>query len=280
MGYTASASTTLGSNRAYASANATPSNILSAGGFSDWYDQVTITGGTGTSTAYFTVQLDGTVDVGAFGGGLGYTLGTSSLHPSQLASNTLTFNTPGSYAWPMDAVNPIATYQLGASPYNDTSILFPTTSSAPTGGIIPSIDPGLPTGGNTGTGFPTPDRILTPGSGQAIHVTLQGTLTFTYGESFYLMSGLGVTILGEGIDSFCNFSTGDCTAPPKDGTGASTLDFSNSANLVNIALPEGASANFASGTAYNVTAVPEPGEWAMLLAGLGLVGWRARRKTP
>jgi hypothetical protein len=33
------------------------------------------------------------------------------------------------------------------------------------------------------------------------------------------------------------------------------------------------------GTAYNVTAVPEPGEWLMLLAGLGLVGWRTRRKT-
>ena len=277
--YTASASTTLGSNHAYASASTTPSNVLSAGGFSGWYDQVTITGGTGTGTAYFTVQLNGTVDVGALGGSLGYTLGTSSVHPSELVSNTLTFNTSGSYAWPMDAVNPIATYLLGASPYNDTSILFPSTSTDSLGGI-PSIDPSLSLGGDTGMGFPTPDRILTAGSGQAINITLQGTLTFTYGESLYLMSGLGATVFGEGLESFCTFDiSGTCTPPPKDGTGATTLDFSNSASLINIALPEGASASFASGTAYNVTAVPEPGEWMMLLAGLGLIAWRTCRKS-
>jgi hypothetical protein len=84
---------------------------------------------------------------------------------------------------------------------------------------------------------------------------------------------------GDAFVTFCDFSIGDCTAPTKDGTGATTLDFSNSANLINIALPEGATASFASGTAYNVTAVPEPGEWLMLLAGLGLVGWRTRRKA-
>jgi hypothetical protein len=276
-GYTASASTTLGSNHAYASASTTPSDVLSAGSFSGWYDQVTITGGTGTGTAYFTVQLNGTVDVGALGGSLSYTLGTSSVHPSQLVSNTLTFNTSGSYTWPMDAVNPIATYLLGASPYSDTSILFPGTSTGSLGGI-PSIDPSLSLGGDTGMGFPTPDRILTPGSGQAINITLQGTLNFTYGESFYLVSGLGATLFGDGLDSSCTFDIGGtCTTPPKDGSGATTLDFSNSANLINIALPEGATASFASGTAYSVTAVPEPGEWLMMLAGLGLVGWRARR---
>lgn len=277
--YTTSASTTLGSNHAYASASTTPSNVLSAGGFSGWYDQLTITGGTGTGTAYFTVQLNGTVDVGALGGSLGYTLGTSSVHPSQLVSNTLAFNTSGSYAWAMDTVNPIATYLLGASPYNDTSILFPSTSTGSLDGSIPSIEPSLSLGGDTGMGFPTPDRILTPGSGQAINITLQGTLTFTYGESFYLMSGLGVTVFGEGLESFCTFDiSGTCTRPPKDGSGTTTLDFSNSANLINIALPEGATAGFASGASYNVTAVPEPGEWLMLLAGLGLVGWRTRHK--
>jgi len=70
-----------------------------------------------------------------------------------------------------------------------------------------------------------------------------------------------------------------CSTRPVDGTGATILDFSNSANLVNIALPEGATASFASGNTYNVTTVPEPDAWLMLLAGLGLVGWRARRRA-
>ena len=128
-------------------------------------------------------------------------------------------------------------------------------------------------------GFPGYDLVLTPGVGQNVNVTLHGTLNFTYGEAFYLIGGLGVSVLGDGLESFCSFDIGVTCTIPKDGTGATTLDFSNSANLVNIALPVGATASFASGAAYNVTAVPEPGEWLMLLAGLGLVGWRARRRA-
>lgn len=280
-GYTGSASTSLGSNHAYASASAFPSGAFGIGSFSGWYDQVTITGGSGTGTAYFTVQLNGTVDVGAMAGGLGYTLGTSSIHPSQLTSSFQYFSTLSSpQAWPMDAVNPIATYLLGASPYNDTSILFSSTQASPTGGIPSITDPSLSLGGDTGMGFPAPDLILTPGTGQSVNITLHGTLNFTYGEAFYLIGGLNTSVMGDGLEVFCPFTIGDaCTPPVKDGTGATTLDFSNSANLVNIALPEGATASFASGNAYNVTAVPEPGEWLMLLAGLGLVGWRARRRA-
>ena len=129
-------------------------------------------------------------------------------------------------------------------------------------------------------GFPAYDLILTPGVGQSINITLHGTLNFTYGESFYLIGGLGASVLGEGLESFCEFDIGGaCATILKDGTGATTLDFSNSANLINIALPEGATASFASGAAYNVTAVPEPAEWLMLLAGLGLVGWRAQSRA-
>lgn len=277
--YAASASTTFGSSHAYASASVMPSYVLSAGGFSGWYDQVTITGGTGTGTAHFTVQLNGAVDVGAIAGSLSYALGTSSVHPTELTSNFQYFSVlSATQPWAMDAVNPIATYLLGASPYNDTSILFSSTPTSPTGGIPSIEDPSLALGGDTGMGFPTPDLILTPGAGQSVNVTLQGTFKFTYGESFYLIGGLRTSIDNLGI--FCAFNIdGTCASSTVDGTGATTLDFSNSANLVSIALPEGATASFASGAEYNVTAVPEPGEWAMLLAGLGLVGWRTRRKA-
>lgn len=282
-GYTASANTNMGSNHAYASASTMPANVLSAGSFSGWYDQVTITGGSGTGTANFTVQLEGTVDVGAMAGGLSYTLGASSVHPSLLTSNTLTFNVINTTPWALDAATPIASYLIGVSPYNDTSILFSSTpySTDPTSGGIPAIpDLGPTLGGDAGMGFPAPDLVLTPGSGQSVNITLHGTLNFTYGEAFYLIGGLGASVIGDGFQSFCSFTIGDtCTPPVKDGTGATTLDFSNSANLVNIALPEGATASFASGNAYNVTTVPEPGAWLMLLAGLGLVGWRARRRA-
>ncbi len=286
-GYSASASTNLGSNHAYASVSTMPANVLSAGSFSGWYDQVTITGGNGAGTANFTLHLSGIVDVGAFPGGLNYTLGTSSLHPSQLTSTLPIFNISSSYSWPMDAVNPIATYSLGTSPYNDTSILFPETAypTGPTGsGIdgIPSIpDPSLALGGDAGMGFPIPDLILTPGSGQSIDITLHGTLDFTYGEAFYLIGGLGVDVFGDGLESFCAFPfpVGDtCVAPVKDGSGPTTLDLSHSANLISIALPEGATASFASGNAYNVTTVPEPGTLFLIGAGLmGLNGFARRR---
>lgn len=284
--YTASASTTLGSNHASVSAGTIPTNILSVDSFSGWYDQVTISGGHGTGTASFSVRLNGTVDVGATVGSLAYALGTSSVHPSQLTSNLIYFNTIQSnpQPWPMDAVTPIASYLLGASPYNDTSIYFgqPVISSPPDLGIPALIDPINSLGGDLGLGFPTYDLVLTPGTDQNINITLAGTLTFTYGEAFYLISGMGASVMGDGLESFCAFPTaiGDtCNPLVKDGTGATTLNFSNSANLVNIALPLGATASFASGETYNVTSVPEPAEWLMLLAGLGLVGWRARRRS-
>lgn len=276
-GYTASARTTLGSNHAYASASSMPSGVLGAGGFSGWYDQLTITGGSGTGTALFTVRLSGTVDVGAMSGGLGYTLGTSSVHPSQLTSDLLGFNVAAPITpWALDAVNPIASYLLGASPYNDTSVLFPTTSPETPGGIPSITDPDYALGGDVG--FPQPDLILTPGIGQNIDITLEGTLDFTYGEAFYLIGGLNTSVAN--VESFCTIDVdGTCTSLPVDGSGATTLDFSDSANLVSIGIPLGATASFASGAAYHVTAVPEPGEWAMLLAGLALVGWRTRRRS-
>jgi len=281
--YSASARTTLGSNHAFAQAGSFATGIFGAASFSGWYDQVTLTGGTGSGTASFTVQLNGTVDVGAIAGGMSYALVSSRVHPSQLASQLTYFNILSSaQPWAMDAATPITTYLMDASPYN-TSI-FSLGSAAPLpGGLsgIPAIDGGLSLGG-ADMGFPVPDLFLTPGAGQAVNVTLHGTLNFTYGEAFYLIGGLATTVTRDGLESLCAFASpvdGSCIAPIKDGTGATTLDFSNSANLINIALPAGATASFASGNAYNVTSVPEPAEWLMLLAGLGLVGWRARRRS-
>ncbi|MGV8989965.1 MAG: PEP-CTERM sorting domain-containing protein [Thiobacillus sp.] len=284
--YAASASTTFGSNHAYAQGSTLPLGSFGVGSFSGWYDQVTINGGVGTGTASFTVQLNGIVDVGALPGGLTYALGSSSVHPSQLSSSLLSFNVLSSpLAWPMDAVNPIATHWIAASPYNDPAVLLGPPIVEPPSGIVGI--PALPYSGNSlgsdfGMGFPVPDLVLIPGMGQSINITLTGTLDFTYGEAFYLIGGMGASVLnGQALAPFCTFDIGGetCAMPPADGTGATTLDFSNSANLVSIVLPQGASVNFASGEAYNVTAVPEPSEWLMLLAGLGLVGWRARRRS-
>jgi hypothetical protein len=288
--YTSSAYTTLGSNHTYVQGSAFPTGVFSASGFSGWYDQVTITGGTGTGTVQISVQLNGTVTAGAYLGAAAFGLLASSVHPSQLTSDTLTFNVLNTMPWALDSnqVTEIALYDIVASPYNDPNQiagLFTVPSTSPNGGIpaIPDLSSQL--GGDSGMGFPeyVPNLILTPGANQAVNVALTGTLTFTYGEAFYLIGGLGTSVIGDGLESFCSFPTaiGDtCSSSPvKDGTGATTLDFTNSANLINIALPEGATASFASGASYNVTAVPEPAEWLMLLAGLGLVGWRARLRA-
>lgn len=280
--YTAAASTTMGSNHAYASMNMLPLATLGAGSFSGWYDQVTITGDVGMGTLQFTARLSGMVNVGQYAGSAAYGLYASSLHPSQL-TDTLNIVAPISLPtqpWALDApvggmydipeLTTIAGYVVGASPYDDPTVLF-TTEPTP---LLPEIGMILPN--EPPKNFA--NLVLTPGAGQLVDVVLTGTLNFTYGEAFYLIGALGAGV-GEG-QTFCAFAIGDtCTPPDKDGTGATTLDFSNSANLVGIVLPEGATASFASGAAYNVTAVPEPAEWAMLLAGLGLVGWRARRKA-
>ena len=271
--YAASASTTLGHNHAYANASTIPLGTLGTGSYSGWYDTVTVSGGSGTGVMQFTVQLNGKIDAGAIAGIAGYGLYASSVHPTQLASDTIVnYASLPTNPWFLEAngVTAIVGHTIGVSPYNDTSLLFTTKILTYPGGVqgIPALQPPLT----------LVDQILAPGAGQTVNVTLHGTLTFTYGEAFYLIGGLG-TDLG-GIETFCAFSTdSSCSSPPKDGTGATTLDFSHSANLVNIALPEGATASFASGASYNVTAVPEPGEWLMLLAGLGLIGWRKRRNA-
>jgi hypothetical protein len=284
--YSASARTTLGINHAYASVSSLPSGTLGVRSFSGWYDQITISGGTGTGSVQFSVQLNGTVTAGAYLGVVGYGLLASSLHPTQLIDSLNIIGPVSTPAQPWalysDQVTEIALYDVVASPYNDPNqviSLFPPAPTPPGEGIPAITDPNL-TLGDANMGFPeyVPDLILTPGVNQAVNVTLTGTLTFTYGEAFYLIGTLGA-LAGDGLNAFCVFGVStECTPTPKDGIGVTTLDFANSAHLTSILLPQGASFASASGAAYNITAVPEPGEWLMLLAGLGLVGWRVRQR--
>lgn len=285
--YSAAARTTLGSNHAQAQASGFSNGALSVNSFSGWYDQITISGGPGTGTVQFSVQLTGSVTAGAHLGAAGFSLLASPVHPEQLAQDLLAFNMlTTAQPWGLydSQVQAITTYNIVASPYNDPDVIA-GLFSAPSGGVsgIPAItDPALQLGGEDGMGFPevTTDLIVTPGAEHLVNVTPTGTLDFIYGEAFYLIGALGTSVLNlDAFLPFCAFEIGCPENPPANGTGATTLDFSNSANLVSIMLPEGATASFASGAAYNVTAVPEPGEWAMLLAGLGLVAWRTRRKA-
>lgn len=58
-----------------------------------------------------------------------------------------------------------------------------------------------------------------------------------------------------------------------------TVDFYNTARIL-IDLPPGFSATTSSGLPLQVAAVPEPETYAMLLAGLGLLGFVTRRRKP
>lgn len=287
--FLASARTSLGSNHALASASSLPTDTLSVASFSGWYDQVTINGGTGTGTLQFNVNLTGNVTVGAQIGIVGYGLLASSVHPAELADTLNIVDTSGlaTQPWALysNQISEITHYDIVASPYNDPNQiagLFVSPATANPGEGIPAIpapsdQPGVDFG--AGLAAYVPSLILTPGANQPVNVTLTGTLEFTYGEAFYLISTLGATVFDlNAFQPFCAFEP--CPElPVADGSGPTTLDFSNSAHLVSIVLPEGASFSSASGAAYNVSTVPEPGEWLMLLAGLGLIGWRIRRRA-
>ena len=100
--------------------------------------------------------------------------------------------------------------------------------------------------GKTDPGEPLPPQSNFGG-------VLTGAVDFTYGESFYLVSVLS---------GFAN--------------DFGVLNALNSANF-GISAPIGATLVSDAGFAY-ASAVPEPEHWAMLLAGLGIVGWAARRR--
>jgi hypothetical protein len=56
-------------------------------------------------------------------------------------------------------------------------------------------------------------------------------------------------------------------------------DFFGTASLQSILVTPGMNLDIGSGSIYAVAAIPEPQTYALLLAGLGLVGWAARRRN-
>lgn len=93
--------------------------------------------------------------------------------------------------------------------------------------------------------------------GSSFGGTLTGTVNFTYGETFYLVSMLA---------GFAN-DTGSLSAL-------------NSAEFgISVAGNPGAQITSSTAAIYPLAAVPEPETYAMMLVGLGLVGFAARRRT-
>lgn len=206
-GYTASAQTTYGINQA---TSGTTSNTLAYAG-SLWWDQYTITGGTGPGSASFTAQLDGELwSTLLSGAGVGYALVMSSSLPTGYNIDFSTLNATNTTTW--------LNTQLAA---------FSATTGAQ---VLASHVDGV-----------------TLGADKLINQDFLGQINFNYGESFYI----GAMLL-----------TGA-------GGNSGTSDFFNTATF-NLGLTEG--------DTLVVASVPEPGEWAMLLAGLGLIGLRLRAR--
>jgi hypothetical protein len=66
-----------------------------------------------------------------------------------------------------------------------------------------------------------------------------------------------------------------CTSPGQCQLGAAALEVSGAFDAPNY--PGGALALSGDGLSFALAPVPEPETWAMLLGGLGIVGWLARR---
>lgn len=205
-GYSASAQTNYGVNQA---TSGTTSNVLAYAG-SLWWDQYTISGGTGSGSASFSAALDGSLaSSGLAGAGVGYALVISSSLPTSYNIDFSTLTALNTTTW--------LNTQLSA---------FEASTGAT---VLASYVDGVTSGGS-----------------KLINKAYSGNFGFTYDTSFYIGA---VLLTGAGGNS-------------------GTADFFNTATF-GIGLNGGDTLTMAS-------SVPEPGEWIMLLAGLGLMGLRLR----
>lgn len=104
--------------------------------------------------------------------------------------------------------------------------------------------------------------------------SLSGTLQRQLSGSALVMPGEVYTLYGDLVVY--------ATTSGQGGPIAANEDFSHTARITGIALPQGLSVSFASGSANLsgvVTTVPEPAPAALLAAGLGVIGWLARRRA-
>lgn len=206
-GFISTAQTNFGINQA---TSGTTANTLAYAG-SLWWDQYTISGGSGAGSASFSAALDGSLtSSGLAGAGVGYVLAVSSTLPTSFDIDFSTLNVLDTSNW-LDS-------QLAA---------FNTPGGANV--LAYYVD------GVSGNDLKAIDELYS------------GSFAFTYDTPFYIGAAL---LTGAGGNS-------------------GTANFSHTATF-NIGL--------SAGDTLMVASVPEPGEWAMLLAGLGLIGLRLRAR--
>ena len=105
--------------------------------------------------------------------------------------------------------------------------------------------------------------------------TLEPTLITDLQTAFAPNSNPNSTTLNNAVNDMYTFGygTGDAVTGPNG-----PINFTPGANFSIIAFSGGKI--IGQGTSYQVAAVPEPGEWALMASGLGLLGFIAiRRKT-
>lgn len=121
-------------------------------------------------------------------------------------------------------------------------------------------------GGNAAGSAVYSGEAYNPGGISSISDEVVLNYIFTYDVPFHLRSWLQVS---------GNLNSRECC-----GETSFFADFSNTAILATVVFPSGAVLVSESGSIYPavVPTIPEPETYAMLLAGLGLVGFLARRR--
>jgi hypothetical protein len=191
------------------------------------------------------------------------------------------------------SINGLVNTGVGAAGTQDSNYALTSNSSDTT--IASGY--GYVTGG---TGFPfdywtandATSKWITPTAiqGQSFDANANGT--YTYELTFNLAGDVAstaaftgrfsadnsavVTLNGQTIGSSGGFTSwSGFSANSGFNSGLNTLDFTVTNWAQNGGNPTGLRVEF---TSSNVTAVPEPDGYAMLLAGMGLVGFMARRR--